>query len=173
MVHCYERDLTECGVHFQFLDRVRLIRIMMSLQGVQRVLCSNKSIGVQEIVQSSTCIESARRYGSCDQDTLGVEGNIFFARMMRFQVGSEGCQPLSDFKNCLHKNMILGKCDNIAMDYVIRALDAWIYNFCTRGGVDVTNFALGYTTINHYLFMMFSFIAFFLNFSNHVQRILF
>ena len=155
MISCYESDLDECGVRFNFLDRVRLLRTMLSVQSVHRVLCSNKSIGLQEVVQSITCIESARRYGSCDHETLGVEGAIFFNRMMRFQVGSEGCQPLANFRNCLYKNMQVNQCDAVPMDYVIRALDAWIVNFCTRGGVVVTNSSFTMIVKSLYLKLLF------------------
>lgn len=139
LVRCYEHDLNYCGVHFHFLERVRFLRLMMSIQATQHVLCADDKKGFVNLVKNAVCIGDARGNGSCDHNTLGVPANVFFERMMRFQVGSEGCQPLSNFKSCLRRNMDIVNCDKTALDFVVQAIDAWILNYCIRGGIYVTD----------------------------------
>lgn len=142
MIQCYQGDLSQCSVYYNIVNRVRILRVIMAIRGVQDVLCGNRSKGLSEIIPFQTCINSARRYGYCDEQ-LGKDGklDVFFNGMMRFELGSEACQPLANFKRCLIHNAAQSQCDTVAMDYVTKALDEWIYWFCTKGGVYVTESA--------------------------------
>lgn len=165
MVRCYEHDMGECSLHFNLLERVRILRLMLSIQSTQQVLCSDEKTGFLELVKSAICIGDARGNGSCDHNTLGVGANVFFTRMLRFQTGSEGCQPLNNFKNCLRNNMQVINCDKTALDFVVRTIDAWIFNYCTRGGVYVTDNHSSRTSSNifyHILSPSIAMLSFFL-----------
>lgn len=143
MITCYEELLHQCPVRSNFRERTNFIRVMFAARAMRNVLCSNKSFGLQEITRHSTCIESARRYGYCD-DHLGpgVQLLTFFNKMMRFELSDTACQPLANFKHCLVRNAHANECDVLAMSYVTRSLDEWISHFCTRAGIFVTNTAI-------------------------------
>jgi hypothetical protein len=118
---------------------------MFAMRGVRDVLCGNKSIGLQEIIRNSACIESARRYGTCD-DHLSPHRNVqlltFFNQMMRFEIGDGACQQLENFKNCLLRNARINDCPASAMTHVQLSLDQWIYHYCERAGIYVHNRAV-------------------------------
>ena len=143
MIACYGGLLHECPVRSYFRERTNFIRVMFAATAMRNVLCANKSIGLQEITRQSTCIESARRYGYCD-DRLGhgVQLLTFFNKMMRFEMSDAACQPLADFKHCLMTNAHENGCEDLAMSYVTRSLDEWIHHFCERAGIFVTNTAV-------------------------------
>ena len=139
MTVCYEELLDECPVRSYFRERAFIVRILFSMNAMRNVLCADRSLGLEEITRHSTCIESARRFGYCD-DKLGsgIQLLTFFNRMMRFEISDEACQPLSDFKHCLIHNAQEHGCGEQAMNYVTRALDQWLVNFCERAGITVS-----------------------------------
>lgn len=142
MIACYKNLLYQCPLRSYFRERVNFIRVMFSVRAVRDVLCGNKSTGLQEIMRWSACIESARRYGTCD-DHLSPDREIhlltFFNQMMRFQISDDACQPLANFKKCLVKNARINECASSAIAYAEQSLDQWIYHFCERAGIHVNN----------------------------------
>ena len=139
MITCYEDLLDQCPVRSYFTQRVSLVRVMFSVRAVRALLCHDKSAGLQHVTRHAACIDSARRFAYCD-DHLGSRTQLltFFNRMMRFELLDQACQPLAHFRSCLTRNAREHGCDALAVSYVSRSLDAWIYHFCEKAGITVS-----------------------------------
>ncbi|XP_054157879.1 uncharacterized protein LOC128956216 [Oppia nitens] len=103
---CYEEYLQKCVSYVNF---AHLKRVVHTVDSVSNQLCSNQSNGMKHLIENGYCIEETRKTIDCRENHLISSSNskpylkwpLVLAKMLRFEVGAEACQPLIIYKDCL------------------------------------------------------------------------